>query len=61
MFPIESVLLILFLQLVIPPMTHARQLPRGMNKLTFTRKNIAVLAVLTLVGVAAVVLYTMKR
>ena len=61
MFPIESVLLILFLQLVIPPMTHARQLPRGMNKLTFTRKNIAVLAVLTLVGVAAVVLYTMNR
>lgn len=61
MFPIESVLLILFLRLLIPPMTQAGQLPRGMNKLAFTKKNIAVLAILTLVGAAAVFLYVRYR
>ena len=58
MFPIESVLLILFLRLVIPPMTQLGQLPRGMNRLEFTRKNILALAALTLVGVAVLILYT---
>ena len=57
MFPIESVLLILFLHLVIPPMEKAGQLPRGMDQLAFTRRNIAVLAALTLVGVGALILY----
>ncbi|MBQ9196805.1 MAG: folate family ECF transporter S component [Clostridia bacterium] len=58
MFPIESVLLILFLRLVMPPMIHSGQLPRGMNQLQFTKKNVAVLIVLTLLGAAALILYT---
>lgn len=58
MFPIESVLLILFLRLVIPPLTQAGQLPGGMNRLAFTRRNIAVLVILTLIGAAALILYT---
>jgi ECF transporter S component (folate family) len=61
MFPIESVLLILFLRLVIPPMQQVGQLPRGIDKMTFTKRNIAVLAALTAVGVAAVVWYTASK
>lgn len=57
MFPVESVLLILFLHLVIPPLEKAGQLPRGMDRLAFTRKNIALLAVLTLAGIGALILY----
>lgn len=57
MFPVESVLLILFLRLVIRPMEQAGVLPRGMDQMTFTRKNVTVLACLTLVGVAALLLY----
>lgn len=61
MFPVESVLLILFLHLVIPPMEKAGQLPRGMDRLSFTKKNIAVLAVLALIGVAVLALYLNNR
>lgn len=61
MFPIESVLLILFLRLVIPPMQKLGQLPGGIDKMTFTKKNVAVLAALTLLGAAAVILYTVNR
>ena len=57
MFPVESVLLILFLRLVIRPMEQAGVLPRGMDQMTFTRKNVTVLAGLTLVGVAVLLLY----
>ena len=57
MFPIESVLLILFLRLVIPPMQQLQYLPAGMDQMRFTRKNIAVLAALTGIGAAAVVYY----
>ena len=51
MFPIESVLLILFLRAVIPA-------ARVMNQLQFTKQNVAVLIVLTLLGAAALILYT---
>lgn len=61
MFPVESVLLILFLRLVIPPMAQIGQLPRGTNKLEFTKKNILALVCLTLVGVAALILYTVYK
>ena len=61
MFPIESVVLILFFQLLIPPLTQAGQLPKGMNKLTFTKRNITVLVILTLIGAAAVAVYALPR
>ena len=61
MFPIESVLLIVFLRLLIPPMTQAGQLPKGMNKLAFTKRNITVLVILTLIGAAAVAAYVITR
>ena len=61
MFPIESVVLIVFLRLLIPPMTQAGQLPKGMNKLAFTKRNITVLVILTLIGAAAVAIYVITR
>lgn len=54
MFPIESVLLILFFRLVIPPTRHAGLVSGDVEKLRFTKKNIALLITLLAVGVAAV-------
>lgn len=61
MFPIESVLLILFLRMVIPPMRQLHMLECGTDKLTFNRKNIIFLSVFTVIGVAAVILYAVLK
>ena len=57
MFPIESVLLVLFFRVVIPPAQKLGYIPGGADKLTFTKKNILFLAVMAAVGAAAVALY----
>ena len=53
MFPIESVLLILFLRAVIPPLRSLNYVYSGVEKLRLTRKMIALLAILLAAGVAA--------
>ena len=57
MFPVESVLLVLFLRLVIHPVERSGMLPQGMDQMTFTKRNITALAALTLLGVAVLILY----
>ena len=54
LFPIEAILLILFLRVVIPPTKQLGFTFSGVDKLRFNKKNITVLAVLLVVGVAAV-------
>lgn len=61
MFPIESVLLILFLRAVIPAVRQLGTVPGGVEDLRFTRKNITILAIFTVIGVAAVILYATAR
>ena len=61
LFPIESVLLVLFLRAVIPPTQHLGYLYSGVEKLRFDRKNIIFLVVMAAVGVAAVALYAAYR
>ena len=57
MFPLEAVLLVLFLRVVIPPAQKLGFVYSGVDKLRFTKKNIIFLVVMTAVGVAAVALY----
>ena len=57
LFPLESVLLVLFLRVVIPPAQKLGFVYSGVDKLRFTKKNIIFLAVMTAVGIAAVALY----
>ena len=57
MFPLEAVLLVLFLRVVIPPAQKLGFLYSGVDKLRFTKKNIIFLVVMTVVGAAAVALY----
>ncbi len=57
MFPIEAVLLTLFLRVVIPPTQKLGYVYSGTEQLRFTKKNVIFLAVMAAVGVAAVVLY----
>ena len=54
MFPVESVLLILFLRMVIPPTQKLGYVYSGIDKLRFTKKNILMMAVLLAIGAAAV-------
>lgn len=54
LFPIESILLALFLRLVIPPAQKLKFVYSGVEKLNFTKKNMAVLIVLLVLGIAAV-------
>ena len=61
MFPLESVLLILFLRAVIPAVKPLGSVPGDLSQLRFTRKNIILLAVFTVIGVAAVILYAVTR
>ena len=61
MFPIESVLLVLFFRVVIPPTQKLGYIPGGADELTFTKKNIIFLAVMTVIGVAAVALYVILK
>ena len=54
MFPIESVLLILFLRAVIPSAQRMGYVPGGADKLRFTRRTVALMVALALIGAAAV-------
>ncbi|MBQ6233160.1 MAG: folate family ECF transporter S component [Clostridia bacterium] len=57
MFPIESVLLVLFLRVVVPPTRKLGYFVSDIEDLRFTKKSIIALSVLTAVGIAAVALY----
>ncbi len=54
MFPIESLLLILFLRAVIPSARRMGYVDSGVEKLRLTKKNVALLIVLLAIGAAAV-------
>lgn len=60
LFPIESVLLILFLRLVVPP-TQRFFSGSSVENLRFTRKNIITLSALTVLGAGAVALYIILK
>ena len=57
MLPIESVLLILFLRMVIPPTRKLGYVYSGVEKLRFDKRNVVLLAVLLAVGAGAVTGY----
>ena len=57
LFPIESVVLTLFLRLVIPPMQKMGYVHTNADKLQFTRKSVAILAAMVVVGAGAVAGY----
>ena len=61
MFPIESVLLVLFLQVVIPPTRKLGWLASDAEDLRFSRKNVITLAAFALAGIAAVTLYVIYK
>ncbi len=54
LFPIESVVLTIFLRYTIPPVQRLGLVKTGVARLNFTPRNIAVLAVTFLIGVGAV-------
>lgn len=58
MFPIECVLLILFFRLVVPPTKKVGFIQSDVEKLRFTKRNIVLMVVLFVVGVAAVFGYS---
>lgn len=58
MFPIESVLLILFFRLVIPRTRSAGLIRSDVEKLRFTKRNVALLIALFVVGAASVFGYS---
>ena len=58
MFPIESVLLIVFMRAVIPATKRLGYVHSGVEKLRFTKRNVAVLVALAVVGVLAVAGYS---
>ena len=60
MFPIESVLLVLFLRAMIPPTSRVGFNVPPVDDLRFTKKNAALLLVLFAVGCAAVAFYLMN-
>ena len=57
LFPLESVLLVLFLRVVIPPAQKLGYVYSGPEELRFTGKNIVFLAFMAVLGAAAVALY----
>jgi len=61
LFPLESVLLVLFLRVVIPPAQQMGYVYSGVDKLRFTRKNVVFLAAMAAVGAAAVALYVFLK
>ena len=61
MFPIESLLLVLFLRALIPPLKSLGYKISDITNLHFTRKNIITLVILTIIGVAAVVIYVLTK
>ena len=61
LFPVESLLLVLFLRALIPPLKSLGYKVSDISKLHFTKKNIATLVILTIIGVAAVVIYVLTK
>ena len=61
MFPIESLLLVLFLRALVPPLKQLGYAKSDISNLNFTKKNIITLAVLTVIGIAAVVIYLQTK
>ena len=61
LFPIESVLLVLFLRALIPPAQKMGYVTASVEKLKFNRKNIIALIALTLLGIALVVGYIVYK
>ena len=61
LFPIESLLLVLFLRALIPPLKSLGYKVSDISKLHFTKKNIMTLVVLPVIGVAAVVAYVLTK
>ena len=60
LFPIESLLLTAFLRMVIPPAQKLGYVHSGVEDLEFNARNIVVLAVALVVGVAAIVGYAVN-
>ena len=61
LFPIESLLLVLFLRALIPPLKSLGYKVSDISNLHFTKKNIITLVILTIIGVAAVVAYVLTK
>ena len=61
MFPIESVLLILFLRMVMPPTYKLGYIYSKGDQLRFTKKNIILMVILVLVGALAVTGYAINN
>ena len=61
LFPIESLLLVLFLRALIPALKSLGYKVSDISNLHFTKKNIIVLVILTIIGVAAVVAYVLTK
>ena len=61
LFPVESLLLILFLRALIPPLKSLGYKVSDISNLHFTKKNIVTLVILTIIGVAAVVIYVLTK
>ena len=53
MFPIESVVLTILFRHLIPPFQKQGYLATGVSKLRFTKKHVAVLALLVVIGIGA--------
>ena len=61
LFPIESLLLVLFLRALIPALKSLGYKVSDISNLHFTKKNIITLVILTIIGVAAVVAYVLTK
>ena len=61
MFPVESVLLILFLRMVIPPTQKLGYVYSGAEKLRFTRQNVLLLVALMIIGAGAMTGYAIHN
>ena len=61
LFPIESVLLVLFLQAVIPAVKRLGFLKTGTEKLAFSKKNLVILGITAVVGIVMVLLWLRSR
>ena len=61
LFPVESLLLVLFLRALIPALKSLGYKVSDISKLHFTKKNIVTLVILTIIGVAAVVIYVLTK
>ena len=58
LFPLEAVVLALFLRMAIPPLRSARMIPSGTDGLRFTRGSVITLCALVLAGALSVAGYS---